>query len=101
MHGFEKPFRLGVATAEIIAAVLIVLPRTRVPGAALALGLMSGAIFFHLVSPLGVDPYGDGGVLFTEACEVWLCSAFVLIAWRREASALLQRCTDLRRLRTG
>ena len=89
LHGFEKPFRLGVAAAEIIASVLIVLPRTRVAGAALALGIMSGAIFFHLVSPLGIDPYGDGGVLFTEACEVWLCAAFILVAWRREALAVL------------
>ena len=101
LHGFEKPFRLSVATAEIIASVLIVLPRTRIAGAALALGIMSGAIFFHLVSPLGIDPYGDGGALFTEACEVWLCSAFVLFAWRREASALVQRWTGLRLLRAG
>jgi uncharacterized membrane protein YphA (DoxX/SURF4 family) len=91
LHGFEKPFRLGVATAEIIASVLIVLPRTRIPGAALAVGLMSGAIFFHLVSPLGTDPYGDGGVLFTEACEVWVCSAFILFTWRREAGRMVQR----------
>ena len=45
---------------------------TRVLGAELAIGIMSGASFFHLVSPLGVDPYGDGGALFKEACTVWL-----------------------------
>ena len=83
LHGFEKPFRLGVA------------------GAALALGIMSGAIFFHLVSPLGIDPYGDGGVLFTQACEVWLCSAFILFAWRREAGALVRRWTGPPLPRTG
>lgn len=98
LHGFERPFRLGVAVAEIIASVLIVLPRTRILGAALALGIMSGAIFFHLVSPLGIDPYGDGGVLFTEACEVWLCSAFILFARRREASGILERWTGGRLL---
>jgi uncharacterized membrane protein YphA (DoxX/SURF4 family) len=42
----EKPIRLGVGIMEIIAAVLVLFPRTRVPGAALTLGLMSGAIFF-------------------------------------------------------
>ena len=88
LHGFEKPFRLAVASAEVVASVLVVLPWTRILGAALALGIMSGAIFFHLVSPLGIDPYGDGGGLFTEACEVWLCAAFVLFAWRREAIAM-------------
>jgi hypothetical protein len=101
LHGFEKPFRLGVAGAEIVTSVLIVLPRTRIAGAALALGIMSGAIFFHLVSPLGIDPYGDGGVLFTQACEVWLCSAFILFAWRREAGALVRRWTGPPLPRTG
>ncbi len=91
IHGYEKPFRLGVAIAEIAASVLVVVPRTRMIGAAFALGIMSGAIFFHLVSPLGIDPYGDGGKLFKQACSVWLCSAFILLAYRQEATALVQR----------
>jgi len=39
---------------------------------------MSGAIFFHLFTPLGVDRivdaagYTDGGVLFYMACGVWI-----------------------------
>lgn len=91
IHGYEKPFRLLVASAEITASVLVLIPPTRIVGAALALGIMSGAIFFHLVSPLGIDPYKDGGTLFTEACEVWLCAAFILVVWRREAVSLVQR----------
>jgi hypothetical protein len=91
IHGYEKPFRLGVATAEIVGSILIVLPWTRIPGAALCLGIMSGAIFFHTVSPLGIDPYHDGGKLFTEACEVWACSAFTLFAYRRESITLAER----------
>ena len=96
IHGYEKPFRLFVAIMEIAASIFVVLPGTRVFGAAFALGVMSGAIFFHLVSPLGIDPYHDGGKLFTEACAVWLCSAFILIVWRREALALVERYTGLR-----
>lgn len=99
IHGYEKPFRLGVGTMEIIGSVLVVLPWTRVVGAALCLGVMSGAIFFHTVSPLGIDPYHDGGQLFMEACEVWLCSAFVLFAYRREAIALVERVLGRRLLR--
>ncbi len=91
IHGYEKPFRLGVGTMEIIGSILVVLPWTRIPGAALCLGIMSGAIFFHTVSPLGIDPYHDGAKLFTEACEVWVCSAFILIAYRREAMVLADR----------
>jgi hypothetical protein len=96
IHGYEKPFRLGVGIAEIVASVLVVLPMTRLYGAALALGIMSGAIFFHLVSPLGIDPYHDGGSLFTEACEVWLMSAFILAVYRREGLAVLERTVGLR-----
>ena len=82
LDGYEKPFRLAVATAEIIAAVLVVMPLTRMYGAILSLGIISGAIFFHVASPLGIDPYGDGGTLFKEACAVWVCSVFVLVSYR-------------------
>lgn len=88
---YEKPFRLGVGIAEIIASVLVVIPATRIVGAAFALGIMSGAIFFHVVSPLGIDPYHDGGQLFKEACAVWLCSAYILFAYRIEAVGLVRR----------
>jgi hypothetical protein len=91
LDGYEKPFRLSVASAEILASVLVVIPPTRLYGAGLALAIMSGAIFFHLASPLGIDPYDDGGSLFKEACAVWLLSAFILLAYRGEAAALIRR----------
>jgi hypothetical protein len=74
---------------EIVASILVVIPRTRLWGAAFALGVMSGAIFFHVVSPLGLDPYHDGGALFKEACTVWLCAAFILLSYRTEIGAIL------------
>jgi hypothetical protein len=89
---YEKPFRLTVATMEIIASVLVINVPTRMLGAAAALGVMSGAIFFHVASPLGIDPYNDGAVLFKQACAVWLCAAFILVAYRAEALALARRC---------
>ncbi len=90
LDGHEKPFRLFVASMEIAASVLVVVPYTRLYGAALSLGVMSGAIFFHVVSPLGIDPYHDGGALFKEACTVWLCAAFILVSYRREAGAIIK-----------
>lgn len=98
IHGYEKPFRLSVASAEIAASILVVIPATRVIGAAFALAIMSGAIFFHLVSPLGIDPYGDGGALFKEACTVWLSAVFILIVYRDEALALIGRILGMSRL---
>jgi hypothetical protein len=52
---------------------------------------MSGAIFFHTVSPLGIDPYGDGGVLFREACFTWLMALFIVAVRREELLTLLHR----------
>jgi uncharacterized membrane protein YphA (DoxX/SURF4 family) len=87
--GGEKPFRLFVAILEIFCAVFVLIPRTRMWGAALSLGTMSGAIFFHTVSPLGIDPYGDGGGLFKEAVFTWFMALFVLFAHRAEALAVV------------
>ena len=64
----ETPFRLFVASMEIAASILVLIPRTQGFGALFAAGIMSGAIFFHLFTPLGVDPYNDGAQLFKEAC---------------------------------
>jgi hypothetical protein len=96
LHGHEKAMRLSVATAEIAASLLVLLPATRLYGGILALGIMSGAIFFHLVSPLGIDPYGDGAELFIRACFTWLAAAFILFAYRRELAALVERLTGMR-----
>ncbi len=88
--GGEKPFRLFVAVIEIVASVLVLIPRAQAFGALFALGIMSGAIFFHTASPLGIDPYGDGGVLFKEACFTWATAALILYVRRDEAEALLR-----------
>src|SRR5271166_5058382 len=58
-HGYEKIMRIGTGSMELFASALLIFPPTQVLGAALSLGIMTGAIFFHLASPLGVDPYGD------------------------------------------
>lgn len=51
---FSDAMRLGTASMELVATVLVLIPATRVYGALLATGLISGAIFFHLASPLGI-----------------------------------------------
>lgn len=84
--GGEKPFRLFVAAMEICAAILVLIRRTQGIGGLFAAGIMAGAIFFHTVSPLGIDPYGDGGVLFKEACFTFLMG--LLVAWIRRNQIL-------------
>ena len=92
--GHEKAMRLGVAICEIIASLFLLVPAVQGLGGIGALMLMSGAIFFHIFTPLGVDPYGDGGILFKEACSVWI-SAVLVIWWRREQLILLARRVGL------
>jgi uncharacterized membrane protein YphA (DoxX/SURF4 family) len=76
---FEPAGRWIIGTAELIASILLFLPRLRIFGAVLAIGIMSGAIFFHLFTPLGVVILGDGGELFTLACGVWI-SGWIILA---------------------
>ena len=77
-----------IGSAELVAATLLLLgimPALRKfqgLGALIALVVMSGAIFFHLFTPLGTDPNNDGGGLFVAACIIWLSSA-VLVYMRR------------------
>jgi hypothetical protein len=91
LHGHEKAMRLSVGTAELIASILLLVPATQVLGAALSFCIITGAIFFHLVSPLGIDPYGDGGELFKMAVTVWFASAGILAIRRREALSFAAR----------
>jgi hypothetical protein len=76
--------RIGVGSMELVASTLLLIPRTQVYGAGLSFGIITGAIFFHLVSPLGVDPYDDGANLFKEAVTVWFASVGILLIRRRE-----------------
>jgi len=89
--GWEKAMRIGVGTAELAAAFLALYRPTQALGGAAAAGIMTGAIFFHLVSPLGIDPYEDGGTLFTEAVLVWAAGLGLLWFRRDEAKALAAR----------
>ncbi len=90
---FEPAGRFGVGIAELIASILLLVPATRVVGALGSLGIISGAIFFHLFSPLGVvvtpptNPAGDGGGLFMTAVAVWLASAALILLDREKTPA--------------
>ena len=75
---FEPVGRFVIGGAELVASALILVPRTRIFGAGLGIGIMTGAIFFHLFTPLGVNVLGDHGLLFTLACGVWLSGWAIL-----------------------
>lgn len=81
--GVEPWGRIGSGVVELIACVLLLVPNTITIGAALALGVISGAIVSHLVK-LGIVVQNDGGLLFGLALLVFAGSALVLIIRRKE-----------------
>jgi len=81
--GMEPWGRIGSGIVELIASILLFIPRTTAWGALLALGTMSGAIFFHLTT-LGIVVMNDGGQLFFMGIAVWLCCAVLLIVFRMQ-----------------
>src|SRR6266536_3022092 len=80
--GLEPWGRIGSGVAELIAAILILLPPTTWLGAGLALAVMVGAIFSHLTI-LGIVVMDDGSLLFGLALGVAVCSAMLLFLQRR------------------
>jgi hypothetical protein len=94
---FEPYFRHFTGGVEAVASLLLFIPGLQVAGAAVAFATMMGAIFFHVFTPLGIDPYHDGGRLFTEACTLWVFSLAILVIRRDEILPLLRRlATDPR-----
>ncbi|MEM9740208.1 MAG: hypothetical protein AAF829_10090 [Pseudomonadota bacterium] len=85
-----------IGSAELIAATLLVigihpgLRRLQALGALIAFAVMSGAVSFHLFTPLGIDPNNDGGGLFAAAVTIWF-TTIALIAIRRNELISLGR----------
>ena len=100
------PWIIGLG--ELLAALLLLLvpltlrlvglarlaPVSQVLGGLVALGIMTGAISFHLFTPLGIATptawengqiVEEGSFLFIAACITWMCSALILALRGREA----------------
>lgn len=75
--GLEPHGRIGIGIMELIAAILIMMPKTIWMGAGLTVGLMAGAIFSHLTE-LGIVFNDDGGTLFALAVITLVCAAVTL-----------------------
>jgi hypothetical protein len=83
--GIEPWGRIGSGVAELIASLLLLVPSTAALGALLSLGVISGAIFFHLTKlGIALPAVGDHGELFGLAVIVFVCSAAVLLMHRGE-----------------
>jgi len=86
-----------IGSAELVASILLLLGlfsrfiKFGVLGNLIALGVMTGAISFHLFTPLGIDPNNDGGLLFVMAVLVWLSQVVMLILRRDTLIGLIKK----------
>lgn len=87
--GIEPYGRIGSGIVELIASILILIPRTTLVGALLGLGTMLGAIFSHLFV-LGIDVKNDEGELFTLAIIVFLCCTILIFKDKKRIPDLLR-----------
>jgi len=86
--GMEPWGRIGTGIFELIASILILYPRTTGIGAIIGVGLMSGAIFFHL-TVLGIKFDGDYG-LFIYALIAFVSCIFLAWIYRFQLFRLLK-----------
>lgn len=88
--GIEPWGRIGTGVFELIASLLILIPSTKIYGAILGAGLMTGAIASHLFV-IGITSAGDGGLLFILACVVFASCLSLIWILRSQLQSILQR----------
>jgi len=80
--GLEPYGRIGIGILELIATILLLIPRTIWLGAVLSFGILAGAIVLHLTK-LGIEINNDGGTLFYMALVSFILSAIILFNQRK------------------
>lgn len=81
--GLEPVGRIGIGVLELIAGILLLIPKTVWTGAILTLGVIGGAIFMHLTT-LGIVVNNDGGILFITAVFTFILSTIILFLYRKD-----------------
>lgn len=85
---FEPLIRMLTGVAEIGTAILILIPRTRLLGALAGLGLLAGAIGFHLSPWLGIDVPEIGHGLFYTALGLTALTATLFVLLKKHGYGL-------------
>lgn len=81
--GLEPYGRIGIGILELIAGILLLIPKTVWIGATLTLGVIGGAIFSHLTM-LGIEVKNDSGVLFYTAVVTFILAAIILLQHKHD-----------------
>jgi uncharacterized membrane protein YphA (DoxX/SURF4 family) len=93
MLGVEPWGRISTGIIEFIAGILLIVPSTVFIGAFFGVGLMTVAVLSHL-TVIGIESFGDGGLLFTLAIIVFSCSAALLVLHKEQGSKLWNKLTS-------
>ena len=80
--GLEPYGRIGIGILELIAGILLLIPKTIWAGSLLTLGLIGGAIMMHLTQ-IGIEVNNDNGTLFITALVTFMLSAIILYFYRK------------------
>lgn len=91
--GVEPWGRVLTCILELIASILLLVPKTRPFGAITAVGLMAGALGAHIFV-IGIESQGDGGYLFFLAITVFIAALIVLIIHRLQLQELIARLSS-------
>lgn len=94
--GLEPFGRIGVGIAELIASILLIIPKSRFLGALLGIGLMMGAVMGHLTK-LGVNVMNDGGYLFALCIIVLVSCLICLYLERKQLISFVKRVFTFRK----
>ncbi|UMB60624.1 DoxX family protein [Lutibacter sp. A80] len=81
--GLEPYGRIGIGILELIASILILIPKTIWAGSLLTIGIIGGAVIMHLTQ-LGIEINNDGGQLFYMAVIVFILSTLTLWNQRKK-----------------
>ena len=85
---FEPVIRMLTGVAEISTALLILIPRTRLLGALAGLGVLAGAIGFHISPWLGISVPGMGHSLFFMALGLTALTAILFVLLKKQGYSL-------------
>lgn len=90
---------LGAPLLFILSKKTALIGPSQFLGALVAFGIMSGAIVFHLFTPLGIEtpiewangvPLKSSTALFYSACATWVFAVLIMVFRRSSASRLLR-----------
>jgi uncharacterized membrane protein YphA (DoxX/SURF4 family) len=87
--GVDPLGRIASGIIELIASIFILIPRTTLLGAILAMGTMVGAVFSHIFV-LGIVVKDDGGTLFSLAIITLICCLILVYNQKSKIPDLLR-----------